>query len=170
MTTKNTDTEKKWREEFEALQFKYKNNLERSWNGYVDGEIHSRWIMYEAARKKAHSENEDAFKAFTLDLADRYEKEIQKLKEEIEILKFERVPVELFNESEEKKKYFEEKHHEFANSCNEWKIKYDEEIEKRDKLLERAEVLICLPEKIKQTTDNRILLHQWLKDHKEMKK
>lgn len=33
--------------------------------------------------KKAHSEREDAFKAFTLDLADRYEKEIELLKAEL---------------------------------------------------------------------------------------
>ncbi len=51
-----TNQESQWREEFEGLQFKYKNNLDRSYNGYVDSEIHSRWIMYEAARKKSQEE------------------------------------------------------------------------------------------------------------------
>lgn len=50
------EQEKQWREEFEGLQFKYKNNLDRTYNGYVDSDIHRRWIMYEAARKKAQEE------------------------------------------------------------------------------------------------------------------
>ena len=50
------EQKEQWREEFEKLQFKYKNNLDRSYNGYVDGDIHSQWIMYEAARKKAQEE------------------------------------------------------------------------------------------------------------------
>lgn len=46
----------------------------------IDKKYHwnSQKISYLAARKKAHSENEDAFRAFTLDLADRYENKIEK--------------------------------------------------------------------------------------------
>ena len=61
-----TDTnEQKWREEFDE----WRKGCSYSPMGRV---------AYLAARKKTHSENEDAFKAFTLDLADRYEKEIEK--------------------------------------------------------------------------------------------
>lgn len=52
--------------------------------GMWDDKLH----FYLAARKKAHSEREDAFKAFTLDLVDRYEKEIEKLKERVKKLGF----------------------------------------------------------------------------------
>ena len=63
---------KKWREEFyEWAGDKY--DLDYT---YDPGSAEE--VAYLSARKKAHSENEDAFKAFTLDLADRYEKEIDK--------------------------------------------------------------------------------------------
>jgi hypothetical protein len=53
------EQENKWREEFEELQFKYKNNLDRSHTGYIDGDIHSRWVMYKEGRKKAQEELKD---------------------------------------------------------------------------------------------------------------
>jgi len=67
---------------------------------------------YLAARKKAHSEREDAFKAFTLDLADRYEKEIEKrdklLEQAFEIVLHSRArsiyPTLAFNTLKDKKK------------------------------------------------------------------
>ena len=71
-----TDTnEKKWREECSKLEIPNQSVYDNFEWFYIKG------------RKKAHSENEDAFKAFTLDLADRYEKEITALKAEIDNLK-----------------------------------------------------------------------------------
>lgn len=82
-----TDTnEQKWREEFEKhfklnIRMFDRGSLEvNPYSGkYLYTETHNAWAFYLAARKKAHSENEDAFKAFTLDLVDRYEKEINEL-------------------------------------------------------------------------------------------
>lgn len=74
-----------WRSEFE-IQDNFEMHLSKRKNDngeYSDDETYFAWIGYLAARKKAHSENEDAFKAFTLDLAERYEKEIELLKAEL---------------------------------------------------------------------------------------
>lgn len=81
-----------WRREFENNFYQW--NDEKDENGkYVSSSRSIAWSVYLAARKKAHSENEDAFKAFTLDLADRYEKEIELLKAE---LKAEREAVDFY--------------------------------------------------------------------------
>lgn len=71
-----TDTnEQKWKEESKEIWKIY-----RYGDGHSFGHLEALEMGYLAARKKAHSENEDAFKAFTLDLVDRHEKEIQSLK------------------------------------------------------------------------------------------
>lgn len=69
-----TDTnEQKWKEESKEIWKIY-----RYGDGHSFGHLEALEMGYLAARKKAHSENEDAFKAFTLDLADRYENKIEK--------------------------------------------------------------------------------------------
>ena len=75
-----TDTnEQKWREEFiNSVMIDYRLTITAVNGNFINKSIQSKWEVYLAARKKAHSENEDAFKAFTLDLAERYEKEIEK--------------------------------------------------------------------------------------------
>lgn len=86
----NDTSEQKWREEFEKhlklnIRMFDRGSLEVNPHSgkYLYTETHNAWNFYLSARKKAHSENEDAFKAFTLDLADRYEKEIELLKAEL---------------------------------------------------------------------------------------
>lgn len=75
--SKMTDTnEKKWKDDFVAWWIENHDDTTALPRAYA-------WQGYLAARKKAHSEREDAFKAFTLDLADRYEKEIELLKAEL---------------------------------------------------------------------------------------
>jgi len=77
--SKMTDTnEQKWKEESKEIWKIY-----RYGDGHSFGHLEALEMGYLAARKKAHSEREDAFKAFTLDLADRYEKEIELLKTEL---------------------------------------------------------------------------------------
>jgi hypothetical protein len=71
-----------------------------------------------------------------------WQKEVDSAKEYIEVLKFERVPLELFNEVEDKMKEFKTKHHEFADACNTWEERYRNEIQKHNNLLKQAELWI----------------------------
>ena len=141
--SKMTDTnEKKWREEFEALQFKYKNNLERSWNGYADGEIHSRWIMYEAARKKAQEEID--FKDSQLKTREAVlNKEIERLHKKVTSL---------------------------HGGYDEAVIIFNGECEKRDKLLEQSYLTMKYFACVSDEIIERKHAEQWLKDYEELKR
>lgn len=159
-----TDTnEQKWQKEAEvSIDPSY---AESPWNiksfsdSYVKG--------YLAARKKAHSEREDAFKAFTLVLADRYEKEIEKLKEEID-----------FKDSQLKtreavlNKEIERLHKKVTSlhgSYDEAVIIFNGECEKRDKILGKYFKIIKKYRSYLSEDDDEII-HEANKEYKELKR
>ena len=126
-----TDTnEKKWREECSKLEIPNQSVYDNFEWFYIKG------------RKKAHSENEDAFKAFTLDLADRYEKEITALKAEIDNLKA------VINRGDEIKNNWE--NNEYQEAAHYTKL--DDDNEKLQSQLEAANKIIGVLEDMNKFT------------------
>lgn len=137
------ELKKKWREEFESCFkgiFNFKESSICPWE-YRDNSTMDAWGCYLAARKKAQEEREDAFKAFILDIAEDYERQLETTKAENSRL---------------------------IKLCQDRYLKSESDLSKRDKLLEQAKEYVnyfdCRSEQCELSVE------QWLKDYEELGK